>query len=53
MNKVLNKGSSGKAEEKKSKDRDASADKRHREEVGQNITMYTPGPRSTGLVDCV
>ena len=41
MNKVLNKGSSGKLEEKKSKDRDASADKRHREEVGLNITRHT------------
>ena len=33
MNKVLNKGSSGKSEEKKTRERDSSADKRQRDEV--------------------
>ena len=33
MNRVLNKGSSGKTEEKKSRDRESSADKRTKDEV--------------------
>ena len=35
VNKVLHKGSSGKTEEKKSRDRESSADKRSKDEVSQ------------------
>ena len=41
VNRVLNKGSSGKTEEKKSRDRESSADKRSKDEVSRYCAIKT------------